>query len=234
MNRIVYILFLVLLQMNAFSQKAVINEHYIGIKGGMNLYLINNDFLLQNKNSLGEPIISETSSKGYSFGISYKNFFEKYAGTSFGLYYTQKGGYSEFLYDENPETDVSEEPILFFHKLEYIEFSTLMNIRLGAKHSRINMYLGPSISYLYRQNLTILEETFGRFYKAGTDFKFEFAVNVGGGYSFSFNKGEVELNLMYTHSLTNVFKAQSINASLYNQTQAITASLFYYFKIIKE
>ena len=110
----------------------------------------------------------------------------------------------------------------------------MMNLRFGKGHSRINFYLGPSISYIYRQELIVLEETLGRFYKAGTDSKIEFAVNIAAGYAFSFNKGEVELNLMFSQGLTNVFEVQSINTSLYNQTQAITASLYYYYKIKKE
>lgn len=221
MKFIKIILFLLLINITGFSQKNRFeSEHYLGAKFGVNMHFIVNDGTL----------IPGPYNFGLNYGLVYKYFAEQNAGLSLGLNYVQKGGFGYFIADEDPET-VDTSVVIFRHRLEYLEFPILMNLRFGKKHSRFNLYLGPGLSYLYKQKIFFLDDTYGKTYKTGTDHKFEFAINAGGGYSFHFSKGELELNIMYTHGLTNVFKPQTVNNTLYNQTQMFAASLNYYFKI---
>lgn len=211
--------FLLLISFSGFSQSDRFeNEHYLGVRFGYNMHFIIND-----------ASYIDGPDYGINYGIVYKNFLERVAGTYLGLNYVQKGGYGYFTSNENLEP--LDSIVIFRHRLEYLEIPILMNLRLGKKRSRINLYGGPSISYLIKQKILFVgDDPQASYCKTETNKNFEFAINGGAGYSFNFNKGMLELNVIYTHSLTNIFEPQTVNNTLFNQTQMVTASLNYYYK----
>lgn len=188
----------------------------------------NPEFLYENRNEYGESIINSIYNYGWTSGIAYKNYSQKSVGLALELNYIKKGGYNEFIFDTDSLTADSTN-ILFKHELEYIEFPFMMNIRFGKKKLKINLYGGPNISYLIKEKINFLEETYGKSYKSGADMKFEFGLNGGGGISYQIGKNVIEIGMRYSHSLTNIFKYESINSAVYNQNQVISARFHYYY-----
>lgn len=235
MNKcLIIILFISLsFNINLFAQEdsVFVPEHLIGITGGMNMVAIFSEEPLTYTDRQGNYIVSSPYLFRNLGGISYKYISGKNVGLLVELLYNQKGGYNEFMFDK--QGNVSDS-ILFNHQLDYLEFSFLTDVRLGKKHSKINLYFGPHADYLFKQNLNILEDTFGKEYVNGTDIKFEFGINVGGGYSFHFNKGEVELRFIYNHDFTNIFEEKTVNNFSFNQNQVYSLSLSYYYKLSKK
>lgn len=211
---------------NTYSQeKEVVRENYIGIGGGVTTFAIvmDSEFIINN-----EQLDLSTSNNGRTAGIAYKNFSEKSVGLALEFNYIKKGGNNVFIYnsDENP-TDTTV--VLFKHDLEYVELPFMMNLRFGKKKLKINLYGGPNISYLFNQKITILGDKKEELYKTGTDLKFEFALNGGGGISYKFGKNVFELGMRFSQGLTNIFKYKSINSALRNQNQVTSARFNYYY-----
>ncbi|NOZ35609.1 MAG: PorT family protein [Chlorobi bacterium] len=233
MRKITIILLFFLSANNLLAQEdnAFIPEHLIGFTGGINMVSVFSEDKLTYTDRSGNFLVSSPYIFKYSGGLSYKYISQKNVGLLAELTYTQKGGYNEFMFDKNGNVTDS---ILFNHQLDYGEFAFLTDIRLGKKHSKINIYIGPHIAYLLKQKLTILEDTYGKEYVNGTNIKFEAGIDIGGGYSFHFNKGEVELRFIYNHDFTNIFPGKSINNFSFNQNQVYSFNLSYYYKLSKK
>jgi hypothetical protein len=228
----IFLFFVVLLQSNLYAQEneetKFVPEHLIGITGGMNMVSIFSEGPLSYKDAQNNDIVSSLYLFRKQGGLSYKYISGKNVGLLLDLLYNQKGGYNMFLYDiNNKRTD----SILFNHQLDYAELAFLTDVRLGKKHGKINLYLGPHATYLLKQNIIILEDTFGNEYISGTNKMFEFGIDIGGGYSFHFNKGEVELRFLYNHDFTNVFLEKTVNNFSFNQNQVYSLSFAYYYKL---
>ena len=233
MRKIIYILsFIILSQGNAYSQEnEIIKENYIGLSGGATMYavvtekeFIDEDFI----EKLKKQSITSFYNNGWTAGIAYKNFSEKFVGLALEFNYIKKGGYNLFLYDldENTTDTVT---VLFKHDLEYVELPFMMNLRFGKNKLKLNLYGGPNISYLFNQEIIFLSETYGKSYKPGADLKFEFGINGGGGISYQFGKNIFELGMKFSQGLTNIFEYQSINSALRNQNQVTSARFHYYY-----
>ena len=231
MRKLIFILLILTTfssQVKAQEEELFVPEHLFGFTGGVNMVSIFSEDLLTYTDRQGNLLINNPYLFRYAGGLSYKYISGKNIGLLTELIYTQKGGYNEFLFDKNGFVTDST---LFNHQLDYIEFSFLTDVRLGKRHSKINLYLGPHISYLFKQNLILLEDTFGKEYVTGTNIKVEAGINVGGAYSFHFNKGEVELRFLYIHDFTNIFDEKTVNNFSFNQNQVYSLSLAYYYKI---
>jgi len=231
MRKLIFILLILStfsIYVKAQEETPFVPEHLFGFTGGVNMVSVFSEEPLTYTDRQGNLIVSNPYLLKYVGGLSYKYISGKNVGLLAELTYTQKGGYNEFLFDKNGSVTDS---ILFNHQLDYIEFSFLTNVRLGKKHGKINLYLGPHLAYLINQNLTAMEDTFGKEYVTGTDVKTEAGINVGGAYSFHFNKGEAELRFLYIHDFTNIFEAKTVNNFSFNQNQVYSLSLAYYYKI---
>ncbi len=231
MRKLIFILLTLtvfLSEIKAQDEQPFVPEHLFGFTGGVNMVSVFSEEPLTYTDIHGNLLVSSPYLLRYAGGLSYKYISGKNVGLLAELIYTQKGGYNEFVFDKDGFVTDS---ILFNHQLDYIEFSFLTDVRLGKRHSKINLYLGPHISYLFKQNLILLEDTFGREYATGTNIKLEAGINVGGAYSFHFNKGEVELRFLYIHDFTNIFEEKTVNNFSFNQNQVYSLSLAYYYKI---
>ncbi len=229
---IIILLFIVSFpDIKAQEEPSFIPEHLIGITGGAGIVSVFSESILTYTDRQGNLLVNSPYILRYSGGLSYKYISGKNVGILTELNYIQKGGYNEFMFDINGNVTDS---VLFNHKLDYAELSFMTDIRFGKKHGKINLFLGPHIAYLVKQNLILLEDTYGNEYVNKTNVKFETGISVGGGYSFNFNKGEAELKIIYKHDYTNIFQEKSINNFSFNQNQVILASLSYYYKYIKK
>ncbi len=230
-NKTIVIL-IMLLQTTGFAQiNNKIKENYLGFHFDINQSRIYSEYNLDVLNSETNEEINVTGyHSGYSFGVSYKNFIEKYAGISLELNYITKGGYNNFYYDTDIETADSI-LILFKQELNYLEFPVYMNLRFGKKNGKFNAYAGPHVGYLLYQKLITLEDTNNRIYQTVVKNKFDFGLNIGFGYGYSFGNNSFEFLIKYSHSLSNIFEQQTINKAFLSQNQVISASLYYYYKI---
>jgi len=220
-------------QANSFAQEdsIFVPEHLIGFTGGINMVSVFSEGPLTYTDRAGNYIVSSPYLFRNIGGLSYKYISGKNVGLLVELTYNQKGGYNKFLFDKSGNVTDS---ILFNHQLDYAEIAFLTNVRLGKKHSKINLYLGPHAAYLLKQNLIFLEDTYGKDYATGTNLKFEFGIDIGGGYSYHFNKGEIELRFLYNHDFTNIFDEKTVNNFSFNQNQVYSVSLSYYYKFSKK
>ena len=231
----VLVLAFFLISIQSFSQRndsVQLKENYLGFNVAGNIYstFTDTDFFFENRDQNFDTIITQEDFYRYSyaFGLSYKNFKEKLVGINLELNYIKKGGYNEFHEDINGNDSLA---IMFQHDLEYIELPFMMNLRFGWKRLKLNFYGGPHVAWLIGQEITILENTFGRQYKDKADFNFEFGVNGGGGISYQIGKHHmIELGVRYSHGITNVFKFETINSAVFNQNQAISARAHYYYR----
>ncbi|RLD53304.1 MAG: hypothetical protein DRI94_00215 [Bacteroidetes bacterium] len=220
-------------QANSFAQEdsIFVPEHLIGFTGGINMVSVFSEGPLTYTDRAGNYIVSSPYLFRNIGGLSYKYISGKNVGLLVELTYNQKGGYNEFMFDKSGNVTDS---ILFNHQLDYAEIAFLTNVRLGKKHSKINLYLGPHAAYLLKQNLILLEDIYGKDYTTGTNLNFEFGIDIGGGYSFHFNKGEIELRFLYNHDFTNIFDEKTVNNFSFNQNQVYSVSLSYYYKFSKK
>ena len=227
------LLFVFAFQEKSFAQEdsTFVPEHLIGFTGGINMVSVFSEEPLNYKDIYGKILISNPYLFKYNGGISYKYISGKNVGLMIEFLYSQKGGYNEFMFDVNGNVTDS---VLFEHQLDYGQFSFITDVRIGKKNSKINLYLGPQISYLIKQNIVLKEDTYGYDFKKNTDINFEYGINVGGGYSFNFNKGELELRFLYTHDFSNIFPAKSVNNFTFNQNQVYSLNLSYYYKIYQK
>ena len=233
-KRLIIILFSVFVfYSSSFAQEdsTFVPEHLIGFTGGLNMVSVFSEGPLTYTDRAGNYIVSSPYLFRNIGGISYKYVSGKNVGLLVELTYNQKGGYNEFMFDKSGYVTDS---ILFNHQLDYAEFAFLTDVRLGKRHSKINLYLGPHVAYLLKQILILKEDTYGKDYATGTNLKFEFGIDIGGGYSFHFNKGEVELRFLYNHDFTNIFDEKTVNNFSFNQNQVYSVSLSYYYKFSKK
>ncbi len=219
------------LHVKAQNDSTFVPEHLIGFTGGVNMVSVFSEGALTYTDKQGNLLVTSPYIFRNIGGISYKYVSGKNVGLLAELIYNQKGGYNEFMFDINGNVTDS---ILFNHQLDYAEFAFLTDVRLGKRHGKVNLYLGPHVDYLIKQKILILEDTFGKKYSEGTNTKFEFGIDIGGAYSFHFNKGEIELRFLYNHDFTNIFKEKTINNFSFNQNQVYSLSLSYYYKLPKK
>ncbi len=210
------------------QEKPFVREHLIGLTVGMNKVGFFSEGTLSYTDINDEFIVSSPLLFRYAAGISYKYITGKNTGLLCELLYNQKGGYNEFAFDmEGNSTNIT----LVNHKADYAELSLLTNVHLGKKKSIVNLYLGPHIAFLIKQNIIFLEETYGKTFTKKTSKKFAYGINAGAGYSFHFNKGEVEMRILYNHDFSNIFPEKSVNNFSFNQNQVLALSLSYYYKL---
>jgi hypothetical protein len=226
-------LFCFILSVSA-QEKPSVKDNLVGLHVGTGMSAIYNEtrsdvyFMYDDYNQ--KFITVSPYITGYSFGLSYKSFMEKSAGITIELNYVTKGGYNNFYYDMNHSAGDSIY-VLFKQSLKYIEIPVLTNIRVGKKNGKLNFYGGPHISYLIKQSMVFLENSYGRNFQVKTGNKFDFGLDGGLGYSYTFGKNTVEMIVKYSHSLSNIYEQQTINKSFLSQNQVISGSIYYYFKI---
>ncbi|NPA68059.1 MAG: PorT family protein [Chlorobi bacterium] len=227
------IIFFVLISsvLNAQDKEPFVPEHLFGFTAGINMTSIFHEENLTYTDKNGNLIVKDKLIQRYSGGISYKYISSKNVGILLELTYNQKGGYNEFMFDLNGNVTDST---LFNHELDYLEFSFLTDIRMGKKHGKINLYVGPHISYLLKDKIIFMENTYGHEYADKADYNIAGGINGGIGYSYNFNKGELELRFIFNQDFTNIFKEKTVNNFSFNENQTLSFTVSYYYKTIKK
>ena len=228
-KNIITILFTSIIFTSFSQEEHWIKNNYIGIHAGWiqsSIHLVYNDEAL----TAAETNSSFTS---ISAGLSYKNFSEQIGALKVGLAtdltYFQKGGYMKF----NLNTDsVKTDDALFKYVPSYLEFTPLMNLRLGRKKLHLNLFAGPHFSYLINEKMTLFSIITENVYQEKADNKFEFGLDFGGGLDFEFGRSTIELRLMSNFGFTDVFTPENINVNLwYDQNRVMLGQLYYFYKL---
>ncbi len=208
-----------------------VKEFYLGMQGAGSLTSIFSEYKFEDYALISTAIPpSSPYLKGYSTGISFRNYMEKSAGILIELNIVKKGGYNYFFYDtDSLSPDLTA--VLFRQDLQYFELPILTDIRIGKKAGRLHFYGGPVVSYLFNQKLELLESDNGRTYLTETGRKFEFGIIGGLGFSYSVRKHVLELSARYNHSLSSIYEPQLINKAFLSQNQVISAILQYYYQL---
>ena len=204
------------------SQKEFIYENYFGFTGGIGYYHLNLN--IQKKSEFVQ---------GISAGIVYKNFTENFKsrflmGSVFELNFSQKGG-GNFVPVEVQidDTTTGTAYVPYNLKLNYITLSYLATANIGKGKTRLNLYAGPEVGYLLSESLkfTLVEITEG--YKKNIDFKTSFGLNFGAGIEREIGKSTVNIDFIYSHGLSNIYKSKTVNTALFYRNQGFMLKLSY-------
>jgi len=213
----------------ANSQKELISENYFGFTGGLGYYHLNLN--IQKKSKFIQ---------GISAGIVYKNYTENFKdkflmGSVFELKYTQKGGENFFPVEvQINDTTTGTAFVPYDLKLNYVTFSYQATASIGKGKTRLNLYAGPEIGYLLSESLkfTTVEITEG--YKKNIDFKPSFGLNFGAGIERAIGKSTLNLDFIYSHGLSNIYKSKSVNTALFYRNQVFMLNLSYLLNLKKK
>ena len=107
-----------------------------------------------------------------------------------------------------------------------------MHLSVGNDKNQVFFNAGPNISYTFYNETEFVYPNIDRtMFDTEIDNLYEFGLNFGVGYGRHFKRGAIELEIRYSHGLTNIYETQSINYSIVTQNQLLTFSLAYYFKL---
>ncbi len=185
-------------------------KHQFAVKGGQNSSWIN--FV---------PAVPQNSTKGFIFGVSYSYMAKGPAGILLELLYTQSG------WDETSET-----PDLFYSRsLNYLELPVLSNFVIGKKRTHLKLQLGPKIAYLLNENeRTNVDSTIARYYYGlEVEDKIELGLAFGTSVSHLFSFGEMQVDIRFNTSLSNLWRATDDFELKNAQTQGLALTLYYWF-----
>ena len=213
----------------ANSQKELISENYFGFTGGLGYYHLNLN--IQKKSKFIQ---------GISAGIVYKNYTENFKdkflmGSVFELKYTQKGGENFFPVEvQINDTTTGTAFVPYDLKLNYVTFSYLATASIGKGKTRLNLYAGPEIGYLLSESLKFTKVEITEGYKKNIDFKPSFGLNFGTGIEREIGKNTLNIDFIYSHGLSNIYKSKSVNTALFYRNQGFMLNLSYLLNLKKK
>jgi len=185
-------------------------KHQFAVKGGQNSSWIN--FV---------PAVPQNATKGFIFGFSYSYMAQSPAGILIELLYTQSG------WDETSET-----PDLYYSRsLTYLEIPVLSNFVIGKKRNHFKLQLGPKIAFLLDENERTNVDTAQARYYYGRDVEdtIELGLAFGASVSHLFSFGEIQVDIRYNSSLSNLWRATDDFEIKNTQTQGLALTLYYWF-----
>lgn len=212
------------------SGKAAAQDTYrprlsAGLKGGMSYSMINTDIKLDTSLILTEAVYG-----GLKF--SYKK--NKIPGLLLELNIMSKGGLSVYSSDK---LSIPEDTMLaqryFNIRTDYIEVPVLTELSFGNSNSKFRINFGPHVGFLLKQEMDFVESE-PKYYTDKIKSNFEFGLNAGIGYAYVFSAGEIDLEIRYSHGLSNLYNPQSINSAFVTQNQSLSACLSYRYNLFKK
>ena len=185
-------------------------KHQFAIKGGQNSSWIN-----------FKPTVPQNPTKGIILGVSYSYMAQGPAGILLELLYTQSG------WDETSET-----PDLYYSRsLTYLEIPVLSNFVIGKKRNHFKLQLGPKIAFLLDENERTNVDTAQARYYYGRDVEdtIELGLAFGASVSHLFSFGEIQVDIRFNSSLSNLWRATDDFEIKNTQTQGLALTLYYWF-----
>ena len=188
-------------------------KHYIGIKAGQNYSWIKLD-----------PRVRQNGLLGPVLGISYSYFPQHFASIVMEAQYIKYGWEEVFLDSANS----------YSRELTYLEFPVLTNFVIGKKNTHLKFQAGIKLAVLLNDlENSDLQDSYIQYYNGlAIEDTFELGLAMGISLSHILPLGELQLDLRYNSSLSNLFPpADDLRKLLYSQNQGISLSLYYWFKI---
>lgn len=185
-------------------------KHQFAIKGGQNSSWIN-----------FKPTVPQNPTKGIILGVSYSYMAQGPAGILLELLYTQSG------WDETSET-----PDLYYSRsLTYLELPVLSNFVIGKKRNHLKLQLGPKIAYLLNESERTNVDTAQARYYYGREVEdtIELGLAFGASVSHLFSFGEMQVDIRFNSSLSNLWRATDDFELKNSQTQGLALTLYYWF-----
>ncbi len=170
---------------------------------------------------------------GYHAGLVYQNFNNKNFGSQIEINYSERGGTDRFEKKYLTDTLGIPDEIDFNLKLSYIELDWMTVLQIGKNKNKLNILLGPNVSYLLSQKITFIETRLESGYPDKINRNFDLGANIGFNYARILNSGKIDIEIRYTHGFYSLYESTSINNSIVNQNQVLTLKVAYLFKIGK-
>jgi hypothetical protein len=184
--------------------------HQFAIKGGQNSSWIN-----------FKPTVPQNPTKGIILGVSYSYMAQGPAGILLELLYTQSGW-----------AETSETPDLYYSRsLTYLELPVLSNFVIGKKRNHFKLQLGPKIAYLLNESERTNVDTAQARYYYGREVEdtIELGLAFGASVSHLFSFGEMQVDIRFNSSLSNLWRATDDFELKNSQTQGLALTLYYWF-----
>lgn len=197
-------------------------NHFIGLKGGVN-----------STNITSSNFLSQTDSRtGLTAGLTYEYFFKKHFSVGADLIYNQRGFTNDIVFTDNLGNPTGENYTTTFN-YDYVSLPINTGFNFGTKfYGYTNIGVIPSL-LVYAKTKTPTFDTDGKltgnetFDVTNRASKFDFAglVEIGGGYKF---KGRYWLftSFSYQHSFTTITNSDYFaNSEIRHNGMALTIGL---------
>ncbi len=221
----IYIYILLIFGMSAQAYSQDYSPRFLfGAKGGMLYSMVGTDVVLHTNFSLNSAPFG---------GIRLQYNDTEHTGLLLEVNYLQKGGVHFFAtpYLEGTE-NIDPSEIYYNLNLDYLEIPVLTQLSVGKRHSKYRLNFGPHLAFLTGESLSFLDATLSSGYKENIDRKFEFGLNLGFAYAYTFPSGEIDIEVRYSQGLTNLYEPASINPSTVSQNQSVSICAGYCYNIL--
>lgn len=189
-------LFIILL----FLSTPLIAQWNVGLKAGVNITWINYD------RRFTQDILEMDFKMGYMGGFTFQYFNQPNIGLQMEALFIQKGFKTKYDTTQN---------IQYERTIDYLSVPMLMHVYIGKKKFNLSILLGPFISYALSSNEKFTEGDliYNQDYEwdREVDNRFEFGLQAGLGFRNSFSFGVIELEGMFSFSLTSLYKWGAVN-----------------------
>ena len=205
----------------SFAQKRA----SIGLKGG---YGFSGYYFVTDGNIYAD-FIDVDFVPAYNTGIVF-NYLSKITGIQISMEYTQKGWIEKFKNGAASEVTI-----------DYLEFPVLTQFRFGKKKSGWVVNFGLYGGYVIksRQKSDPMElvidqrDTMFINYRELKYNTFEYGIKAGGGYELGLGKNSLQLELMFTQGMLNLFEANRLGVYR-SLSQGLTFSAIYKFTLFRK
>lgn len=222
-KRIIFILFLFILCTTHLQ-----GQSYIGIKGGVNIPFVNfTDFVTDYSYNSG------VNTTPY-IGLTYRYMHHPVVGVQFDLAYSVKG-WQQNTFD--PTTEALSNS--FRTDINYIEMPVYMHVALGKGNLKFNIDAGFYVAYAISTERTVqtdldLDQNILQ-YDIERDNRGDFGLTMGGGVSYEFPFGIIQLEGSFKTGFANILPRSHITADTpaVSTNQVPSVNISYYFPLSK-
>jgi len=184
-------------------------RHQLGVRGGLNFTKVRFN-----------PTVEQNYTQGILFGVAYGFMSTKAAGVVVELLYAQYG-WDEKFDDESQH---------YQRTMSYIEMPILSNFIIGRRKGHLKFNFGPRFAYLLNESeeTNIQGSDTPYYYGRPIEDNIELGLTFGAGYSRVLSAGEIEFDIRYSMTFSNMFETPDDLELLYSQNVGISVSLVYW------
>ncbi|GAA5040399.1 hypothetical protein GCM10011506_40850 [Marivirga lumbricoides] len=223
-KRIIFILFLFILCIPDLRAQS-----YIGVKGGVNIPFVNfTDFVTDYRFSTG---INTTP----YFSLTYRYMHHPVVGVQAEIAYSAKG-WQQNTFDQTGTIQTNAVRT----DINYLEVPIYMHIALGKSNLKFNIDAGLYVAYAISTERTIqTDQDLDRVvlqYNIDTDNRGDFGLTMGGGVSYEFPFGIIQLEGSFKTGFANILPRNPITAEnpAVSTNQVPSVNISYYLPLSKK